>query len=105
MFYTVLSSIKNLIVIILNGILLIPILILTLVSDKLRVIIWKKINKRTDTYNTLPNNRIDQLFSLCVNFLLILGEKVGMSYNEINIWIFCIIWPILTLILFILAIC
>ena len=45
----------------------------------------------------LPDNKIDQLFSLCVNFLLLVAKRVGMTYNEINIWIFCIIWPIITI--------
>ena len=101
MYYMWSYLIKSLIIIF-HGIILIPILILTLVSNKLRTIIWHKLNNKTNNYAIFPNNKIDQLFSLCVNFLLILGKKVNMTYNEVNIWIFCIIWPILTLILLIL---
>jgi hypothetical protein len=42
---------------------------------------------------------IDALFDLCVDILMWLAALFGVSYNEINIWIFCVIWPILTLIL------
>jgi len=39
------------------------------------------------------------VFDACVNFLLWLGPLVGMTYVEINVWIFCIIWPIFTIVL------
>lgn len=42
------------------------------------------------------NPYIDGLFDLCVKFLLWLANLLGVSYNTINIWIFCVIWPILT---------
>ena len=40
---------------------------------------------------------IDGLFKLCVIFLVDLAEILGISYEEINIYIFVIIWPCLTL--------
>lgn len=40
---------------------------------------------------------INKLFFACVVFLTYLGEKLKLSYEEVNIWIFCIIWPIITL--------
>jgi len=42
---------------------------------------------------------MDALFDLCVQFLLWLADLLGVSYNAINIWIFCIIWPAFTLLL------
>ena len=42
----------------------------------------------------LPKN----MFNLCVQWLLYTGNKVGLDYYKINILIFCIIWPIITLI-------
>ncbi len=45
------------------------------------------------------NEFIDALFDLCVQILLWLANLCGVSYNTINIWIFCIIWPILTVVL------
>ena len=89
---------KRLLIILFSGILLIPVLVLCLVSKKQRIKYWYAFNDRIKTYPSLPDNKIDQLFSLCVNVLLLVGKRVGMSYNEINIWIFCIIWPVLTLI-------
>ena len=88
---------KRLLVILFSGILLIPVLVLCLVSKKQRIKYWYAFNDRTKTYPSLPDNKIDQLFSLCVNFLLLVAKRVGMTYNEINIWIFCIIWPIITI--------
>ena len=43
------------------------------------------------------NALIDGLFDLCVRFLLWLADIFGVSYNTINIWIFCVLWPIFTL--------
>ena len=40
---------------------------------------------------------IDGLFKLCVIFLVDLAEILGISYEEINIYIFVIIWPCITL--------
>ena len=45
------------------------------------------------------NAVIDACFDLCVDILLWLADLFGVSYNTINIWVFCIIWPILTLVL------
>jgi len=45
------------------------------------------------------NHIIDGLFDLCVRVLLWIADLFGVSYNTINIWIFCVIWPILTVIL------
>ena len=38
---------------------------------------------------------MDNLFDACVEFLRWLGNFVGLSYKEINIWIFVIIEPII----------
>ena len=40
---------------------------------------------------------INTIFRLCVSFLVWLAGKIGMSYEAVNVWIFCIIWPALTL--------
>jgi len=42
---------------------------------------------------------IDALFDLCVRILIWLANFFGVSYNEINIWIFCVIWPIVAVLL------
>jgi hypothetical protein len=36
---------------------------------------------------------MNDLFDLCVEFLIWLGPYFGLSYKEINIWIFVIIEP------------
>ena len=40
------------------------------------------------------NNFINGLFAWCVKILVEGGHTLGISYEEINIWIFCIIEPI-----------
>ena len=40
---------------------------------------------------------IDKVFDASVDLLLNLAAKLGVSYNAINVWIFCIGWPLLTL--------
>jgi hypothetical protein len=50
------------------------------------------------------NTVIDACFDLCVDLLLWLADLFGVSYNTINIWIFCVIWPIFTVILMVLVV-
>ena len=45
----------------------------------------------------------DSLFSLCVDLLIWLADKFHTTYVVINIWIFCIIWPVITIILLVLV--
>ena len=45
-------------------------------------------------------NWIDKTFDFCVKLLFDVADIIGISYEEINVWIFCVIWPILTLIMF-----
>lgn len=44
------------------------------------------------------------MFNLCVQWLLYVGNMVGLSYTQINILIFCIIWPVVTILSIILNI-
>ena len=43
---------------------------------------------------------IDTVFNFCEVLLVDLANILGITYEEINVWIFCIIWPLLSLILF-----
>jgi hypothetical protein len=47
---------------------------------------------------------MDYIFDLCVKILLVLAKLTGFTYKEINVIIFCIIWPIITIILFLIII-
>jgi len=40
---------------------------------------------------------IDVIFNFCVELLYDVASILGITYEEINVWFFCIIWPILTL--------
>jgi len=43
---------------------------------------------------------IDETFNFCVRLLYDIGAILGISYEEVNVWLFCIIWPLLSLVLF-----
>lgn len=40
---------------------------------------------------------MDQIFDWCVNVLVYWANIFGITYKEINVWVFVIIWPILTI--------
>ncbi len=42
---------------------------------------------------------VERIFQLCVDLLVWLARLLGMSYEEVNVWIFCVIWPLFTLLL------
>ena len=43
---------------------------------------------------------IDETFNFCVRLLYEIGGILGISYEEINVWLFIIICPIASLLLF-----
>jgi len=43
---------------------------------------------------------IDYVFDWCVILLIDIARVLGITYEEINVWLFCIILPIVLLILF-----
>ena len=43
---------------------------------------------------------IDEIFNFCVRLLYDIGEVLGITYEEINVWLFVIIWPLASLLLF-----
>ena len=42
---------------------------------------------------------METIFDLCVQWLTVLAHTFGMTYKEVNVWIFIILWPIFTIIL------
>jgi hypothetical protein len=40
---------------------------------------------------------VDAIFDLCVEILVYFAGVLGITYKEINVWVFVIIWPIITL--------
>jgi hypothetical protein len=51
----------------------------------------------TNTPIRSGNAVIDFIFDACVNLLLLIGYLTGLSYNAVNVLIFCVIWPLLTI--------
>ncbi len=39
---------------------------------------------------------MDQIFDWCVNVLVCWAGILGITYKEINVWVFVILWPLLT---------
>ena len=53
-----------------------------------------------NAFNTMGESGIywvDLAFRFCVIALVDLARFLGVSYEEINIWIFVFIWPIVTI--------
>ena len=44
---------------------------------------------------------MDAIFDWCVEILVYFAGVFGITYKEINVWVFVIIWPIVTLLLII----
>ena len=44
---------------------------------------------------------MDAIFDWCVDILVYFAGVFGITYKEINVWVFVIIWPIVTLVLII----
>ena len=42
---------------------------------------------------------MDQIFDWCVAILVYWANVLGITYKEINVWVFVIIWPTLTILL------
>ena len=54
-------------------------------------------------FNYMANSGIywiDQTFNFCVRILIDLSNVFGISYEEINVWLFCVFWPLASLLLF-----
>lgn len=47
---------------------------------------------------------MDQIFDWCVNVLIYWANVFSITYKEINVWVFVIIWPILTILLIVVII-
>ena len=47
---------------------------------------------------------MNQIFDWCVRVLVYWANILGITYKEINVWVFVIIWPILTILLIVIII-
>ena len=39
---------------------------------------------------------VDTMFSWCVDILRLVASLLGITYEAVNVWVFCVIWPIFT---------
>lgn len=72
-----------------EGTQLFPLLMGSLLSKKIFTYVW-------DKYYTIDLPKTP--FNLCVQWLLYVGNKLNLSYQQVNVLIFCIIWPTITLV-------
>jgi hypothetical protein len=47
---------------------------------------------------------MDAIFDWCVQVLVYFAGVFGITYKEINVWVFVIIWPIISIVLIVLVI-
>lgn len=40
---------------------------------------------------------VNEIFDWCVRVLVHYADILGITYKEINVWIFVILWPLLTI--------
>jgi hypothetical protein len=50
-------------------------------------------------------NAMDTIFDRCVDLLEYLAPHVGMTYKELNVWLFVIVMPGMIVILIVLCLC
>ena len=47
---------------------------------------------------------MDQIFNWCVHVLVYWAGILGITYKELNVWVFVIVWPILTMLMLVIII-
>ncbi len=47
---------------------------------------------------------VNKIFDYCISLLIEIGKLTHLSYKEVNVLIFCIIWPLFTLVLLLIII-
>jgi hypothetical protein len=40
---------------------------------------------------------IESIYIYCTDFTIIMANGLGISYEEFNAWLFCVVWPLFTL--------
>ena len=52
-----------------------------------------------------PKNKSmwDKVFNICVDIMSYLADLTGLTYNQINVLVFCVLWPLHTIYLFALS--
>lgn len=83
-----LGIMKKIIILLYKGLQLFFILPFCLCSKKAFNHYWNK-------YYTEPLEL--SIFNLCVQWLLYTGKQLDLDYESINVLIFCIIWPVITI--------
>jgi hypothetical protein len=58
-----------------------------------------RVNSDKYTIFVRRKKMMNQIFDWCVAVLVYGANIFGITYKEINVWVFVIIWPILTLVL------
>ncbi len=54
-----------------------------------------KVSKMSGLFLLFMGNMVTQVYFYCTNFIINLANLLGLSYYEINFFIFCVIYPFL----------
>ena len=84
------NNLKKSIYILINSIYFFIILLFSFFSKRIFNYYWNKYY----TNNTINNKTI---FNLCVQWLLYISNKTNLTYEQLNVIIFCVIWPVVTI--------
>lgn len=83
--------------IIIGGLALFLVLPFCMVSGNIREKVYRHMRLLVPTLIPFKTRKYDMVFDICVLWLLWVGELTNKSYNEVNIWIFCVLWPLVTI--------
>jgi hypothetical protein len=57
----------------------------------------KAIGWHTGRTHATRKTMTDPIFDRCVDFLEWTARKFGTTYKAVNIWITCVLWPLITI--------
>lgn len=83
--------------ILIGGLALFLVLPFCMVSGNIRDRVYRHMRLLVPTLMPFKTRKFEVVFDICVLWLLWVGELINKSYNEVNIWIFCVLWPMVTI--------
>lgn len=83
--------------ILVGGLALFLVLPFCMVSGNIREKAYRHMRLLVPAPIPFKTRKFEVVFDICVLWLLWGGELTHKSYNEVNIWIFCVLWPLVTI--------
>ena len=57
----------------------------------------RRCRGRYNSHGTRRLNKTNKAFATCVRVLNWIASKTGLTYEHVNVWFFCVIWPVATI--------